>query len=576
MATKTFSGTFSLPLDTEAAYLDQMRFYMLGTTGEVMQGSASVLTVDLSGNYSVTLAYGKYSIYYYSNVSKKETKIGEVIVSSDTNVTTLQNLIKSNYEATDSLIIELESMVEDAETAQAAAESAESAALAAQSEVQALFDSSYDDAVIQAIGDNAVPYPDLHIPFEDGLRIQSGYGSSDTIRVDGTSYELPTKSVSFSRASGINLINKSGSIVELTNNNAIVESNGLYLHEAYTARTSISSGSTLNGMPDDDIETTTDLAPDGTTYWNVLSGVDNGYIIIYNGFNYTDGDYATLSCFVKKDTGVVRLRSYYNVSTSDASGSTYEFDSGNPSSSSVSGGTINDYGYIDYGEYYRIFMVVEYLDANSEVGQALFRIHNDGASSTPYIWGAEVTDGYGLMPYAAIGAGEYSVDIKATNCSTQVEGNIPSSSFSIIFDTDASKYSDSNRTFISISDQSDSGSFSGIVMQSLGSLVFRAGSNGGGDLSLGTPHNSASYNDSGVNRYVVVYDANAETVTSYVNGSLMGGSGGSVAGMKNPYDGKINIGSTSGTWRLNAHLKNVKIIHSALSANQAAVLGSAI
>jgi lysophospholipase L1-like esterase len=133
MASVNFSGQLDRPLNEEAAGGDKIYFYPLNTVGEIIQSAASIMTIDESGNYDITLGYNNYSLYYYSDVSKKQTYIANVTVSADTVVSTLPDLIGSTTPVTEEaeLIIqgylsEAQGYATDAETARD--EAAQSAA----------------------------------------------------------------------------------------------------------------------------------------------------------------------------------------------------------------------------------------------------------------------------------------------------------------------------------------------------------------------------------------------------------------------------------------------------------------
>ncbi|WP_417623042.1 phage head spike fiber domain-containing protein [Parasphingorhabdus sp.] len=81
--------------------------------------------------------------------------------------------------------------------------------------------------------------PALSVTFNDGIRIEHGYGMHDKLDIsaaqDGSLLiDMPTKSVEFSRSSAAWNINKSGILEELELNEPAIGSNGVWVHESYT------------------------------------------------------------------------------------------------------------------------------------------------------------------------------------------------------------------------------------------------------------------------------------------------------------------------------------------------------
>jgi len=131
MASVNFSGQLDRPLNEEAAGGDKIYFYPLNTVGEIIQSAASIMTIDESGNYDITLGYNNYSLYYYSDVSKKQTYIANVTVSADTVVSTLPDLIGSTTPVTEEAELIIQGYLSDAANYATAAETARDEALAA-------------------------------------------------------------------------------------------------------------------------------------------------------------------------------------------------------------------------------------------------------------------------------------------------------------------------------------------------------------------------------------------------------------------------------------------------------------
>jgi hypothetical protein len=143
MASVNFSGQLDRPLNEEAAGGDKIYFYPLNTVGEIIQSAASIMTIDESGNYDITLGYNNYSLYYYSDVSKKQTYIANVTVSADTVVSTLPDLIGSTTPVTDEAELIIQGYLSDAQGYASDAESARDEALTSISTVYPLDTTEY-------------------------------------------------------------------------------------------------------------------------------------------------------------------------------------------------------------------------------------------------------------------------------------------------------------------------------------------------------------------------------------------------------------------------------------------------
>lgn len=577
MASVNLSGYLNDPL-SEFSDKDKILFRFASSTGTVLAGSTSVLTIDNTGYYDIDLQYGNVSIYSRNRYDNKWLLHGTYTINSDTSATSLPVLINSSTALTAAQIVEVEALVADAEAAEAAAAASQAAAETAQDEVEALFDSDYTDNVVAAIGDNAIPYADLHIPFEDGLRIQSGYGNADTITVDGTDYDLPTKSVSFARNSIAWHVNKSGVLTELAVDEPAIGENGILLHKAYTNYANFSNSLYNLGVYGATISQVTSDSPFGTDCSEFVESGDsttNHYINFSNDVYVDSGDYFNLSIYVKASTNAgtrdFRLRSFGDFSGAglfsvDTSGVITTVDDDCQVESIGNG-------------WYRCSW---YFEATFDgYSQGRFEMSDDdnpsytGDGSTSFlITGAQHTVTDRVMPLAVTTSREDMI-IRVTDCYLPAENNLPSTgkSFTVIFDTDARAITDTNKTIISTVNSSNS--FVGIVINSTGNAVFRAGSNGGGDKNMGVITNSALYNDGDLNRYVVVYNADEGLVYGYINGDALDSSPDDVSGMTIDTSNDIDIGRTSGTWLPDASIKNLKIIHTALSENQVATLGSA-
>lgn len=131
MASKNFSGILRDPLG-ELAYKDKFRFTHVSTTGEVIRGSISSIDIPENGAYDIDIEYGNVLIESLDRKSSRWLNHGTVTINQDTSVTTLPSLLLATVPATPELVIQLEALLADAETAandaQASADSAANSA----------------------------------------------------------------------------------------------------------------------------------------------------------------------------------------------------------------------------------------------------------------------------------------------------------------------------------------------------------------------------------------------------------------------------------------------------------------
>ncbi|HDR2161647.1 TPA: hypothetical protein QCG56_003547 [Enterobacter cancerogenus] len=107
---------------------------------------------------------------------------------------------------------------------QSASQSAQAAASSAAAAAQSAADAANSAA---ATGYVDAPFPDVWAPLSDDLRLLAGIAPADTITVGGTSYPLPTKSMTFTRSTTATYINKSGVLKTAAINEPRFEKEGL-------------------------------------------------------------------------------------------------------------------------------------------------------------------------------------------------------------------------------------------------------------------------------------------------------------------------------------------------------------
>ncbi|MFO3907591.1 hypothetical protein AAHD62_24260, partial [Enterobacter hormaechei] len=144
---------------------------------------------------------------------------------------------------------------------QSASQSAQAAASSAAAAAQSAADAANSAA---ATGYVAPPLPDVWAPLNDDLRLLAGFAPADTITVAGTSYPLPSKSITFSRATTATYIDKSGVLRTAAINEPRFEKEGLLMEGAGTNHILYSNDPSKWSPLNVAIASTNNLAPDGT------------------------------------------------------------------------------------------------------------------------------------------------------------------------------------------------------------------------------------------------------------------------------------------------------------------------
>lgn len=183
MASKNFTGYLRSSLGSYAGH-DLWRFTHISNTGEVVAGSAEEFRVAESGLYDIDIEYGNVVIESKSSLSRRWYNHGSTVVNSETVVTTLPGLLNAMVPVSDEVLLQMQALLSDAETAkneaQAAADaSAESASvipIAGGMVVNRLDDNGNWNVMVKipaftnkmvndALGTNWTPEEDLHPAF---------------------------------------------------------------------------------------------------------------------------------------------------------------------------------------------------------------------------------------------------------------------------------------------------------------------------------------------------------------------------------------------------------------------------
>ncbi len=120
---------------------------------------------------------------------------------------------------------------------------------------------------------------DVDIPFNDGIKIVKGYGTYDTLDVSDAQDEsvvidLPTRSCDFSRASGAGNINKSGVSVTLLDDEPAITSDGISVFGSATNRILYSKDLTQSGWTGNATKVYNYITKNGVVF-NKVTATDN-------------------------------------------------------------------------------------------------------------------------------------------------------------------------------------------------------------------------------------------------------------------------------------------------------------
>ncbi|MDY0921911.1 phage head spike fiber domain-containing protein [Leclercia sp. CFBP8987] len=187
--------------------------------------------------------------------------------------------------------------------AQSAAEAAGYAEEAAESlaAAQKLTSVPFEDA----------PFPDVWAPLNDNLRLLAGFAPADTITVAGTSYSLPTKSMTFTRSTTATYIDKSGVLKTAAVNEPRFEREGLLI-EGQSTNYVLNSNEPSLWQSNSTL--TKSSIVDGTTQATTYTGTVNAatsanhQATVSSNISVNAGDTVTISGRAKASSDIVRFR----------------------------------------------------------------------------------------------------------------------------------------------------------------------------------------------------------------------------------------------------------------------------
>lgn len=183
MASKNFTGYLRSSLGSYASH-DLWRFTHISNTGEVVAGSAEEFRVADNGFYDIDIEYGNVVIESKSSLSRRWYNHGSTVVNSETVVTTLPGLLNAMVPVSEEVLLEMQAILADAETAKneaqaaadASAESASVVSIAGGMVVNRLDDNGNWNVMVKIpaftnkmvndkLGTNWLPEADLHPAF---------------------------------------------------------------------------------------------------------------------------------------------------------------------------------------------------------------------------------------------------------------------------------------------------------------------------------------------------------------------------------------------------------------------------
>lgn len=275
---------------------------------------------------------------------------------------------------------------------QSASQSAQAAANSATAAAQSAADAANSAA---ATGYVDAPFPDVWAPLSDDLRLLAGFAPPDTITVAGTSYPLPTKSMTFTRSTTATYMDKSGVMRNAQINEPRFDREGLLIEPqitnlyAYSEQWGTGIGVTTTNNIGDSVrgDKTMALVVEDTT--TAEHYTQDRHIVLTAGTTYC------YSVYVKAHTSPRNL--YLRV----ASGSTaqYFFNpitgdwSGNPGGKDYVNRGIENAG----NGIYRIWMTFTAAASQSTVirlqlaNSVTSSYTGDGVSGI-YVWGAQLEE----------------------------------------------------------------------------------------------------------------------------------------------------------------------------------------
>lgn len=276
---------------------------------------------------------------------------------------------------------------------QSASQSAQAAASSAAAAAQSAADAANSAAATVYVD---APFPDVWAPLSDDLRLLAGIAPADTITVAGTSYPLPTKSMTFTRSTTATYIDKSGVLKTAAINEPRFEKEGLLIEHQitnlYTYSEQWDAGkdvTTTNNSGDSPRGDKTMALIIESTSPTIEHYAQDRNIILTAGTTYC------YSVFVKAHTSPRNL--YLRVASGSTSGVFFDPAAGawvGPGH----GAQFVDRGFDDFGNgIYRVWMVFtagasQRTVIRIQLANGVSTIYTGDGVSGLYAWGAQLED----------------------------------------------------------------------------------------------------------------------------------------------------------------------------------------
>ncbi|KYN90558.1 hypothetical protein ATY35_09715 [Vibrio cidicii] len=416
---------------------------------------------------------------------------------------------------------------------------------------------------------------DLFIPFNDSGRIERGFGEHDTIDVGGSIIELPTKSVSFSRASARTVISKSGEVETIAVDKLAIGRDGAEFYQEYTSL--FLKNNDLDTAPWTQstktvTEDTTESEKIGLKVWKIVpdysptARINNGPI---QNITLSPGTYTATYLIKADELSIINFGSSINWSPSSG----YQLCRVDFRDGRITDGSqyVTQFEHIKDGFYLFSHKFVVDQTANSLITCQIY------SNDSKQVWAPNGTDGIYFcfaqltataapMPY--INTSGAAVTSAPDVCELQVRNNLPPiySSFSVLIDAKIGQYVGGSSTNLFRA-----------YGKGFESVYIRRSSNTEALLAFydGSTTNTVYFPiDFSAHRIIFTYEN--RTASIFVDGMKLGtNSNITVNEFYNP-NGKIVLGGASPSLlKLNGSIKTLGIIHRALSDDEIKALGAA-
>jgi len=162
--------------------------------------------------------------------------------TSETNANTSKNAAASSASAADTSKTNAKTSETNAKTSETNAKTSENNAKTSETNAAASLAAAQQ---LTSVPYEAAPFPDVWAPLNDDLRLLAGFAPYDRLTISGQVLELPSKSLSFARASTATYIDKSGVLRTAAINEPRFEREGLLI-EGQSTNLAIYSSPTTN------------------------------------------------------------------------------------------------------------------------------------------------------------------------------------------------------------------------------------------------------------------------------------------------------------------------------------------